>query len=160
MSHPPRDYRTDIARALRTLGGHLSIGRGGFTLHYENCRLSGYDDDVIKAQAIAMGLPVIDSRRLPFEIAAKLAIHGPMIAVNRPADAGPWHGFSSAPLAIVAAAYRHAGADVHNIVGCPVADRWFAERPLAPLNTLLDDWLRHFLREQEAASLHMDRETA
>ncbi len=24
-------------------GGHLGIGRGGFTLHFENSRLNGYD---------------------------------------------------------------------------------------------------------------------
>lgn len=27
------DYSADIAAALATQGGHLSIGRGGFTLH-------------------------------------------------------------------------------------------------------------------------------
>ncbi len=59
-------YDTDIARALRTPGGHLSIGRGDFTLHYEHSRLSGYDRDVIKKAAIAAGLPVIDSRMIPF----------------------------------------------------------------------------------------------
>jgi len=56
-------YDADIVRALRTPGGHLSIGRGGFTLHYEHARLSGYDCDVIKAAAVAAGLLVIDSRR-------------------------------------------------------------------------------------------------
>lgn len=37
------DYSADIAAALATPGGHLSIGRGGFTLHYRNgAMLSGY----------------------------------------------------------------------------------------------------------------------
>ena len=58
----PNRYDDYIARALATPGGHLSIGRGGFALHFENARLSGYDDDVIKAVAVAAGLPVIDSR--------------------------------------------------------------------------------------------------
>jgi len=59
-------YDADIARALRTPGGHLSIGRGGFTLHYEHTRLSGYDCDVVKEAAVAAGLPMIDSRMIPF----------------------------------------------------------------------------------------------
>jgi hypothetical protein len=109
------NYKPDIARALATLGGHLQIGRGGFTLHFDNCRLSGYDCDTIKAEAIAAGLPVIDSRKLPFDIAALLAVSGPMITVNQPPSERPWHGFAYAPLAVVGTAYRHAGADVHNI---------------------------------------------
>ncbi len=33
-----------VGRASRTQGGHLSIGRAGFTLHYDRgCTLSGYD---------------------------------------------------------------------------------------------------------------------
>src|SRR3954469_7750726 len=43
-------YAAEIARALATPGGHLSIGRGGFTLHYGNARLSGYDCETIKAE--------------------------------------------------------------------------------------------------------------
>lgn len=61
-----------IARALLTPGGHLAIGRGGYTLHYDHSRLSGYDCDQMKAKAIAAGLPVIDSRLVPFGIVAKL----------------------------------------------------------------------------------------
>ena len=79
----PNRYDDYIARALATPGGHLSIGRGGFVLHFENARLSGYDDDVIKPVAVAAGLPVIDSRIVPFELAAKLAVNGPMIAECR-----------------------------------------------------------------------------
>ncbi len=47
----PARYDADIARALATPGGHLSIGRGGFTLHYENARLGGCDCETIKAAA-------------------------------------------------------------------------------------------------------------
>jgi hypothetical protein len=32
-----RDYHEYIAGALRTEGGHLSIGRGGFALDYRLC---------------------------------------------------------------------------------------------------------------------------
>jgi hypothetical protein len=61
----PNRYETYIARALATPGGHLSIGRGGFTLHFENSRLSGYDCEFIKKVATDAGLPVIDSRMIP-----------------------------------------------------------------------------------------------
>src|SRR5713101_296318 len=58
-----RDYDDYVASALRTEGGHLSIGRGGFILWYAGgARLSGYDCEQIKGCCIAAGLPVIDSR--------------------------------------------------------------------------------------------------
>jgi hypothetical protein len=70
-------YSAEITRALATPGGHLSIGRGGFTLHYDNARLEGYDCDAVKAEAIAAGLPVIDSRPVPFDKAHSLGlVHG------------------------------------------------------------------------------------
>ena len=40
-----------IARAMETEGGHLSIGRGGATLHFERSRLSGCAEDFVKAVA-------------------------------------------------------------------------------------------------------------
>ena len=61
------EYDAYIARALATEGGHLSIGRGGATLHFERGRLSGCAEDAIKTAAIAAGLPVIDSRNVPFD---------------------------------------------------------------------------------------------
>ena len=73
------EYHPQIARALATPGGHLSIGRGGATLYFDNAWLSGRDDDVIKRAAIVAGSPVIDGRGVPFEIAAKLAVRGPMV---------------------------------------------------------------------------------
>ena len=39
----PLCHTAEIAHAMATPGGHLAIGRGGFTLHYKNSRLSGYD---------------------------------------------------------------------------------------------------------------------
>jgi hypothetical protein len=142
----PNRYDSDIARAIATPGGHLSLGRGGFTLHYENARLEGYDCETIKRAAIAAGLPVIDSRCVPFDLAAKLAVKGPMIAVNTPPSPRPWHGFSYAPLTAVAAAYRKAGAEVFNIADCDEQAAVFNEAPPGPLGDLLDHWLEHVRR--------------
>jgi hypothetical protein len=98
-------YKPDIDNALKTNGGHLSIGRGGFTLHYGNgARLSGYDIEPIKAECIAAGLPVIDSLSVPFDAVADLAIRGPMVAVGRDPDPQPWHCLSFASLQEIALA--------------------------------------------------------
>lgn len=110
-----RDYSADIARALATSGGHLPVGRGDFSLHYLNGSLSGYDVEAVKAQAIAAGLPVIDSRCVEFDRVVKLAISGPMIAVGRNPDPEPRHAFSYAPLIVVARSYAAAGAAVYNL---------------------------------------------
>lgn len=111
-----RDEDGRITRALATIGGHLAIGRGGYTLHYDRgCRLSGYDVEPIKAACIAAGLTVIDSREVPFEAVAKLAAGGSMVAVGEEPDASPWHAFAFVPLRVVAEAYREAGAEVHNL---------------------------------------------
>jgi hypothetical protein len=115
----PRSFDTHadlIARALRTEGGHLAVGRGGFTLWFDRgCHLSGGDETDILAACHAAGLPVIDSRPVPFERLTTLAVSGPMIAVGEPAGPPPYHGLSYAPLAVVAAAYRAAGAAVFNL---------------------------------------------
>ena len=121
-----RQYGEQISRALATSGGHLSIGRGGFTLHYDHCRLSGCDCDVVKDECIAAGLPVIDSREVPLDVLRHLAVGGPMIAVGDRFDPPPYHALSYAPLAIVAEAYRKAGAAVFNI---PAADTGEAAGP-------------------------------
>ncbi len=114
----PSRYTTDIEAALKTAGGHLSIGRGGFTLHYGNgARLSGYDIEPIKAECIAAGLPVIDSLAAPFDAVAELAIRGPMIAVGRDPDPEPWHSLSFASLQAIARNYAEAGAEVWNVPG-------------------------------------------
>jgi hypothetical protein len=110
------DYGDYIASALATEGGHLSIGRGGFILHFGNdSRLSGYDCDRIKACCIEAGLPVIDSRMVDFDQVARLSVNGPMVAVGRDADMPPWHALSFAPLGVVAKAWQEAGAEVFNI---------------------------------------------
>jgi hypothetical protein len=113
-----RDYDDYIASALRTEGGHLSIGRGGFILYYAGgARLSGYDCEPIKACCIAVGLPVIDSRMAALEDVVRLAVSGPMPAVGEDPNPPPYHALSYAPLAVLANAYRAAGAEVFNITG-------------------------------------------
>jgi hypothetical protein len=85
-----QDYGEYITSALRTDGGHLSIGRGGFTLCYaRGARLSGYDCERIKAYCIAAGLPAIDSRMMPFEDVVRLAVRGPMATVGEEASPPP-----------------------------------------------------------------------
>jgi hypothetical protein len=123
------DYSEDIASALATEGGHLAVGRGGFILHFRNGAMrSGYDCGTIKAQCIAAGLPVIDSRPVDFGDAARLALNGPMAAVGREPDSAPWHGLSYAPLSTIAAAYAAAGAEVWNFPGLDTASKASGER--------------------------------
>ena len=114
-SPPKRHYADYIARALATEGGHLALGRGGATLYFESSTLSGCREEQIKAEAIAAGLPVIDSRQVPFKLVWDLAVGGPTVAVGKLPCQPPYHAFSFAPLSVVAAAYRAAGAEVFNL---------------------------------------------
>lgn len=126
------DYSPDIAAALATPGGHLSIGCGGFTLHYSNgAMLSGYDCEAIKTQCIAAGLPIIDSRCVAFDLVVQLTLGGPLVAVGREPEPAPWHGLSDAPLQAVAIRYAAAGAEIWNIPGVDTASVP-AERRTAP----------------------------
>jgi hypothetical protein len=116
QQHFTTDYSGDIAAALKTPGGHLSLGRGGFILHYgDGAMLSGYDCDAIKTQSIAAGLPVIDSRCVAFDVVVQLTLGGPLVAVGRAPEPAPWHGLSYAPLHAVAIRYAAAGAEIWNI---------------------------------------------
>lgn len=100
-------YGHYIRKALTTEGGHLAIGRGGFTLYFgRGAYLSGHDCETIKAACVTAGLPVIDSRDLAFEVVCDLALRGPMVAIGEPASPPPWGAFSYAPLVAVANAYR------------------------------------------------------
>jgi hypothetical protein len=115
-------YGDYIREALLTEGGHLAIGRGGFTLYFaRGAYLSGHDCETIKTACIAAGLPVIDSRGLAFEVVCDLAVRGPMVAVGEPASPPPWGAFSYVPLAAVADAYRAAGAEVWNLLAAASA---------------------------------------
>lgn len=118
MSQPRNDhpgYGEYIRRALETVGGHLAIGEGGATLYYDSGWLSWCVPEPIKTEAIAAGLPVIDSRGVPFDDVWVLSVHGPMAAVGREPDAAPFGAFSFAPLAVIAEAFRRAGAEVVNL---------------------------------------------
>jgi hypothetical protein len=111
-----RDYSDYIISALRTQGGHMSIGRGGYILWCGHaCRLSGYDCEHIKACCIAAGLPVIDGRMVAFQDVVRLAVNGPMVGVGEEASPPPYHALSFAPLCVVAQAYPAAGAEVFNL---------------------------------------------
>jgi len=149
MSKEEFGYATYIERAKQTIGGHLHIGRGGFTLHFGTSRLSGYDCDHVKSLCITAGLPVIDSREAPIELVVKLAVSGPMIAVNRHPDPRPWHALAYAPLGAIAAAYRRAGAEVFNVVDSEFDESGFAELTDPSLATLIDGWLA-FVRRAAA----------
>ena len=95
-----------IAEALRTAGGHLTIGRGGFSLLYRyGATLSGYDCETIKAKCITRGLPVTDTRAIPIAILMEEVIRNPLIAVGVEPDPEPWGSFEKAPLAVVARHY-------------------------------------------------------
>jgi hypothetical protein len=146
MSRAAFSYAGYIEQAKQTAGGHLHIGRGGFSLHFGTSRLSGYDCDHIKALCITAGLPVIDSREAPIEIVAKLAVSGPMIAVDRDPDPHPWHALAYAPLGAVAAAYRRAGAEVFNIADSDFDERGFVDVTDPSLATLIDGWLSYVRR--------------
>ncbi len=146
MSGDEFSYIDYIEQAKRTAGGHLHIGRGGFTLHFGSSRLSGYDCDRVKVLCVAAGLPVIDSRDAPIELVAKISVNGPMIAVDRDPDPRPWHAFAYAPLGAVAAAYRRAGAEVFNIAESDFDERGFAEPQDPSLAALVDGWLAYVRR--------------
>ena len=139
-------YTDYIEQAKQTVGGHLHIGRGGFTLSFGSSWLSGYDCDRVKELCIAAGLPVIDSREAPIELVAKVSVSGPMIAVGRDPDPYPWHALAYAPLGAVAAAYRRAGAEVFNIAEPDLDGRGFAELADPSLATLIDAWLAYVRR--------------
>ena len=83
----PKDDAERISRALATEGGHLGIGRGGYTLYYDRgATLSGYDVEPMKAACAPAGLPIIDSRIINFN-----TVNGPMIAVGEVPSPQPWH---------------------------------------------------------------------
>ena len=116
QQHFTTDHSADIAAALETPGGHLSLGRGGFILHFGyGAMLSSYDCDAIKAQSIAAGLPVIDGRCVAFEVVAQLTLGRPLVAFGREPEPALWHGLSYTPLQVVAIRYAAAGAEIWNI---------------------------------------------
>lgn len=115
-SGTPSHYQPYIEQALAMRDGYLSIGRGGFILHFgDGAMLSGYDIEAVKAQCIAAGLPVIDSLNVPLEAVVNIAIAGPMVAAGREPDPEPRGALSYAPLRDVALAYAAVGAEIWNM---------------------------------------------
>jgi len=110
-----------IRQALAVEGGHLSIGHNGATLHFaRGGTVSGFACcDAVKAACLAAGLPVIDSRAVPFRRLYAVVAEGPMTAVGKPPGPQPWHSLSDAPLAHVAGLHHAAGADVFNVPSIP-----------------------------------------
>lgn len=112
----PSHYRPYIEQALATRDGYLSIGRGGFILHFgDGGMLSGYEIETVKAECIAAGLPVIDSLGVSLDDLVDIAVVGPMVAVGRESDPEPRDALSYAPLHEVALAYAAAGAEIWNM---------------------------------------------
>ncbi len=106
-----------ITQALAVQGGHLTIGRGGYTLHFKRgATLSGYDTDEMKDRCITAGLPVIDTREIPLDILTVEVIRNPLIAVDEETDPEPWGSLNKAPLAAIARRYHELGAAVFNVV--------------------------------------------
>lgn len=119
MTDDRDDYSKQIALALATRGGHLHIGRGGYTLHFRDkesmVRASGGNVEALRAQAIAAGLPVVDSRSAPFDAVKRLVCTGPMAATgNEPVSPEPWGPLDYCSLADSCAMWRAAGAEVFN----------------------------------------------
>ncbi len=107
-----------VRQALAVEGGHLFISHNGAVLHFApGARVSGFPCGAIKAACLAAGLPVIDSRAVPFQRLYAVVAEGPMTAVGKPPGPQPWHSLSDAPLAHVARLYHAAGADVFNVPG-------------------------------------------
>jgi hypothetical protein len=110
------DLTEYIKKATKVEGGHLSIGRGGYTLFFaEGSTLGCYDIDKMKQLCIEAGLRVIDSRCVPFDLVADLAICGPMAAVGTAPRFCLSRAFSYVALAEWVASYRAAGAEIYNM---------------------------------------------
>jgi predicted amidohydrolase len=105
-----------IARSCATKGGHLWINPSQWTLYVSWGRtISGYDLDAMKARVLAIGGAVIDVRHADPDQVLQLAFSGPMIAVGEDPRFILCDALSYESLEIIAARYRSAGADIHNI---------------------------------------------
>lgn len=111
-----RDTVRTLRDGLRN-GGFITIGRGGWSFHYaEGCTLSGYggdeDDETIQA-AIALGIPVCDSRTVPDERICE-TVGFPMPGLSRSGDNFP-RMFQTVPYAEYFAMAEAIGARVLNL---------------------------------------------
>ena len=100
-------------RHLRPGSEHVAFDRPRrfHVVYARGARLGGYDCEPVKACCVAADLPVIDSGMVAFEDVVRLAVSRPMPAAGDAPNSPP-HAFSDAPLAVLANAYRAAGAEV------------------------------------------------
>ena len=98
---------------MKANGGYISIGRGGATIQGHNVTQSGGHPDYYRAIARAINIPFKDTRNVEFNIAAKIAISGPMISVGETPEKriSP---LSYAPLDYVFGLWADAGAEIEN----------------------------------------------
>ena len=97
-------------------GGHLSVGRRGYRLDFkQGTTNSGYDIEEMMAHCVAQGLPMIDTREIPFAILAMEVIRNPLVAVGEEPDPEPWSGLHKALLVAFARWYRDLGGSVFNV---------------------------------------------
>lgn len=104
-----------LRKALR--GGWLSIGRGGWTLHYEKgARLSHYGglDEPIPQCCLLLHIPIIDTTTIPDDRITE-TIRFPMAAFEGECDEPPYNSLSFAPLDHVASLYKGLGATLYNL---------------------------------------------
>jgi hypothetical protein len=105
-----------ISQSLATTGGHLWINPSQWTLYVSWGRsISGHDLDAMKARVLAAGGAVIDVRQADPDQVLHLAFNGPMIAVGEEPRFIICKALSYKRLETVAAHYRRAGAEIHNI---------------------------------------------
>jgi hypothetical protein len=148
MSQEPFRVEPYIEGAKKTPGRHLYIGRAGDSLHSASSCLSGYDCEAVKSACIGARLPVIDTRNISFDQAASLSVRGPMIAVDKAPDPPPWNAFSYAPLGVVAAAYRKAGAEIFNIAEADLDETAFPDLLNGPLKSIIEGWHDYVLNSE------------
>jgi hypothetical protein len=112
-----RGHVRDLRRA-RDDGGYLSVGRGGWSLHYPNGTLSHYGglDEPIPRCALALGIPVVDTTTIP-DSKVYETITIPLAAIGREPDPAPWGSCSYAPLTEVARRKAALGATLYNFEG-------------------------------------------
>lgn len=95
-------------------GGHVTMGRGGFTLHIsDNQTLSGYGDQFFNA-CIQAGIKGWDSRHCDFMDVARVVIGMPMVSISRRNNDGMPYSLSYTSFDTVARAYKKIGAKLYN----------------------------------------------
>jgi hypothetical protein len=116
-----RRERESIRSSLRSLrqarenGGWISVGRGGYTLHYSDCgKVQGYggaNAPTVRA-ARHIGLPFVDTTTIPDDlIVSTMSLPMPK-ADPASCDPAPWGGMSFCPVRELVAVLKQLGATV------------------------------------------------